>query len=92
MKQKSKFFDILKRFYADIAVIRSKHRFCCLQRDNTGENMSTAVKNWLIENGIKSENLTAYEPWQNGRAEVQIRVLCNIARTNMIASGLTGKF
>ena len=54
--------------------------------------MSTAVKNWLNENGLKSENSTAHEPWQNGRAEVQIRVLCNIARTNMIASGLTGKF
>ena len=92
IKQKSEFFDILKKFYADTAVIRNKHRFCCLRRDNAGENMSTAVKNWLTENGIKSENSTAHEPWQNGRAEVQIRVLCNIARTNMIASGLTGKF
>ena len=92
MKQKSEFFDILKRFYADTAVILNKHCFCCLQRDNAGENISTAVKNWLIESGIKSENSTAHEPWQNGRAEVQMRVLCNIARTNMIASGLTGKF
>ena len=92
MKQKSDFFEILRIFYADTAVIRNKHRFCCQRRDNAGENMSTAVKNWLIENGIKSENSTAHEPWQNGRAKVQIRVLCNIAGTNMIASGLTGKF
>ena len=54
--------------------------------------MSTALKNWLIEKGIRSESSTPFEPWQNGRAEVQIRVLCNIARANMIASGLTGKF
>ena len=92
MKQKTEFFDILKKFYADTAIIRNQHRFCCLRRDNAGENMSSAVKNWLLEQGIKSENSTAHEPWQNGRAEVQIRVLCNIARTNMIASGLTGKF
>jgi hypothetical protein len=28
---------------------------------------------------------------KNGRAEVQIRVIFNFVRTNMIASGLTGK-
>ena len=46
----------------------------------------------MTDNGIKSSSSTPHEPWQNGRAEVQIRVLLNIARTNMIASGLTGKF
>ncbi len=43
----------------------------------------------MTENGIKSSSSTPHEQWQNARAEVQIRVLCNIARTNMIASGLT---
>ena len=46
----------------------------------------------MTDNGIKSSSSTPHEPWQNGRVEVQIRVLLNIARTNMIASGLTGKF
>jgi len=51
------------------------------------------LKNWLTDKGIRSESLTPREPWQNGRAEVQIHVLlCNIAPTNLIASGLTGKF
>ena len=54
--------------------------------------MSADLKQWLTDNGIRSESSTPFEPWQNGRAEVQIRVLCNLARTNMIASGLTGKF
>ena len=92
MKNKSEVLDVFKRFYADTAIIRSKQPLCCIRRDNAGENMSTALKNWLIEKGIRSESSTPFEPWQNGRAEVMIRVLCNIARTNMIASGLTGKF
>ena len=59
---------------------------------DAGENFSGEAKIWMTDNGIKSSSSTPHEPWQNGRAEVQIRVLLNIARTNMIASGLTGKF
>ena len=92
VKTKSEVIDVFKRFYADTAIIRSKHPLCCIRRDNAGENMSNALKTWLTDNGIRSETSTPFEPWQNGRAEVQIRILCNIARTNMIASGLTGKF
>jgi hypothetical protein len=117
LKKKSDVFDVLKKFYADTAIIRSKHPLCCFRRDNAGENFSAAVQKWMTENGIKSSSSTPHEPWQNSRAEVQIRVLkkkpgtdvfyhqgsgtasqatprelCNIARTYMIASGLTGKF
>ncbi len=74
------------------AIIRSKYPLYCIRRDNADENMSADFKKWLTDNGIRSESLTPFEPWQNGRAEVQIRVLCNLPRTNMIASGLTGKF
>jgi hypothetical protein len=92
VKNKSEVLDIFKKFYADTAIIRSKNPLCCIRRDNAGENMSADLKQWLTDNGIRSESSTPFEPWQNGRAEVQIRVLCNLARTNMIASGLTGKF
>jgi hypothetical protein len=92
VKHKSDVFDVLKKFYADTAIIRSKHPLCCFRRDNAGENFSGEVSKWMLDNGIKSSSSTPHEPWQNARAEVQIRVLCNIARTNMIASGLTGKF
>ncbi len=54
--------------------------------------MSNNFKKWLADNGIRFESSTLFEPGQNGTAEVQIRVLCNLARTNMIANGLTGKF
>ena len=56
------------------------------------KNFSTAILKWMTDIGIKSSSSTPHEPWQNARAEVQIRVLCNIALTNMIASCLTGKF
>ena len=92
VKNKSDVFDVLKKFYADTAIIRSKHPLCCFRRDNAGENFSAAALKWMTDNGIKSSSSTPHEPWQNARAEVQIRVLCNVARTNMIASGLTGKF
>ena len=92
VKNKSDVFDMFQKFYADTAIIRSKYPLCCIRRDNAGENMSNALKNWLTDKGVRSESSTPHEPWQNGRAEVQIRVLCNLARTNMIASGLTGKF
>ncbi len=45
----------------------------------------------MTDSGITSLSSTPHEPWQNARVEVQIRVLCNIARTNMTASCLTGK-
>jgi hypothetical protein len=76
----------------DTAIIRSKHPLCCFRRDNAGENFSAAVQKKMTENGIRSSSSTLHESWQNTRAEVQIRVLCNIARTNMISSCLTGKF
>ncbi len=92
VKNKSDVFDVLKKFYADTAIIRSKHPLCCLHRDNAGENVSAAALKWTIDNDIKSSSSTPHELWQNATVEEQIRVLCNVARTNMIASGLTGKF
>jgi hypothetical protein len=92
VKSKSEVVEVFKRFYADTAIICSKHPLCCIQRDNAVENISNALKTWLTDNGIHSESSTPFEHWQNCRAEVQICILCNIARTNMIASVLTSKF
>jgi hypothetical protein len=38
VKNKSDVFDVPKKFYADTAIIRSKHPLCCFRRDNAGEN------------------------------------------------------
>ncbi len=39
---------MLKKFYADTAIIRSKYPICCIRRDNAGENMSNALKTGLL--------------------------------------------
>jgi hypothetical protein len=72
-----------QEFVANIGLISSVF----IQCDNAGENMSNALKTWPTDNGILSESSTPFELWQNSWAEVQSHILCNIARTNMIASG-----
>jgi hypothetical protein len=64
--------DILKKFYADTAIIRSKHPLCCFRRDNAGENFSAAVLKWMTDNGIKSSSSTPHEPWQNARTKFKL--------------------
>ena len=62
VKNKSDMIDILKKFYADIAIICSKHPLCCFRRDNAGEKFSAAVLKWMTDNGIKSSLSTPHEP------------------------------
>ena len=42
--------------------------------------------------GICPEKCNPQEPWQSGKAENQIEVLVNIARTNLAASGLSNQY
>ena len=79
---RSQLFDAFKKIYADTARIRRNQVFIYLRRDNAEESISNAMKNRLFEKVIRSEKSTAFEPWQNYQAEIQIWVLCNIARTN----------
>jgi hypothetical protein len=92
LKEKSEMPDILKQFYADTALIRKRFPLLCLFRDGAGENVSVEIISWMREKGIHSEKSTPHEPWQNGKAENQIKVLLNIARTNLIASGLSNRY
>jgi hypothetical protein len=94
LKDKSEMPEFVKEFVADTALIRKDHPLCCLRRDYAGdsENVSQALEAWLGDKGIRSEKSTPNEPWQNGKAENHIKVLYNIARTNMVASGLSGRY
>jgi hypothetical protein len=56
IKGKSDVFDVLKKFYADTAVIRCKHPLCCFRRDNAGENFSAAAVKSMTSNGIQSSS------------------------------------
>ena len=92
LKDKSEMPEIVKQFVADTALIRKDYPLHCLRRDNAGENVSRVLEAWLRDKGIRSEKSTPHEPWQNGKAENHIKVLLNIARTNMVASGLSDKY
>ena len=71
IKKKSEVFDVLKKFYADTAIICSKNQLCCFHRDTAGENCSAEAKKWRL---IMILNPHRRLRMQNGRAEVQIRV------------------
>ena len=87
LKDKSEMPEVVKQFVADTALIRREYHLLCLRRDNAGENNSQELEAWLRDKGIRLEKFTPHELWQNGKAKNHIKVLCNIARTNRVASG-----
>ena len=46
-----------------------KYQVVCVMRDNTGENWSNEIFEFLNSHGIPSYFSEAYEQWQNGSAE-----------------------
>lgn len=57
--------------------------------DNGTEFFNTDVKKLLTENGIMYERITPYTPEQNGFIERDNGTIQELARTMLIASGLT---
>ena len=47
---------------------------------------------FLDQKQIRSETSNPYEPWQNGKAERMLQTLMGTARTNMVFSGLDGRW
>ncbi len=87
LKDKSEMPEIVKMFVSDTALICKYYPFRCVRRDDSGENVLQVLEAWLRDQGIRSEKSTPHRPWQNGK-ENHIKVLCNIARSNIVASGL----
>ena len=83
--------DAAKQWYADIAELRQKYTLMVVIRDNAGENTSKAIKEFFIEKGVGNYFSTPYEPWQN-MAESSIKSIMLLAKTEMAASGLAGRF
>jgi hypothetical protein len=92
MKTKDQMINVVKRWYSDIADLRTKHRLVVVVRDNAGENKSQEVKEFFESKGIRNHFSTAREQWQNGPAESTINSIMLIARTVMVESGLGGRF
>ncbi len=75
VKNKSEVIDVFKKFYADTAIIHSKHPLCCILRVNAGETMSTALKSLLADKGIGSESSTPFEPWQQSNRSSNLCIM-----------------
>ena len=89
----SQVFAIFQKWYADTAPLRDRHGpLLAFRRDNASVNVSHAFEAFLVQHNIRSETTTPYESWSNGHAERAIRTIVQTARTNMIASGLVGRF
>jgi hypothetical protein len=91
MKTKDQMINVVKRWYSDIADLRTKHRLEVVVSDNAGENKSQEVKEFFESKGIRNHFSTPREQWQNG-PESTINSIMLIARTVMVESGLGGRF
>jgi hypothetical protein len=92
MKTKDGMLKVIKKWYADIADLRQTYQVVCVMRDNSGENRSNNVFEFLNSHGIRSHFSEAYEQWQNGSAESSIDSIMLLARTVMAESGAAGRF
>ena len=87
IKSKSEFCAVLKKLYADTAIVCSKHPICCFHWDNVCENFSAEAIKWMTYTCVISSSLTPHEQWQNGRTEEQIPVLLQVLGLhNMLCS------
>ena len=92
VRSKDQAYEVVKRWYSDIADIRTKYPLIELCRDNAGENTSDRIKEFIESVGAKNYWSTSYEPWQNGAAEGSVRSIMLLGRTTMAESGCGGKF
>ena len=68
LKTKDEVLLAMKKWsrYSDIAELRDKHKLYVVMRDNSGENTSREICEFLEEKGIQNYFSTPYEQWQNG--------------------------
>ena len=71
--------EILKKWILD-ATKGTNNRVKCLRTDQAAEHLSKNYLNELQRQGIRLECSSAYDHYQNGRAEKLIRDICNMAR------------
>ncbi len=88
VKNKPDVFDVLNKLYADTAITLSKHPLCCFCWDNAGENFAAAMLKMDDWQRNQFVNINSTRTLAERQGRIQIRVLCNIAWTNMMASGL----
>lgn len=92
LKTKDEANAMVRRWIADIADIRDRHRLEIIIRDNASELKSKDLTDHLESLGLKNYYSAAYEQWQNGLSESSIKSLNLLVRPQMVESGMTGMF
>ena len=92
MKLKSEMFNVVKKWYSDIADLRLKHKLTAVMRDTAGENKSQAFIDFFESVGVKNYFSISHKQWQNGLPEAAVNSIMTISRTVMVESGLGGRF
>jgi hypothetical protein len=83
---------MVRKWTAEIADIRDRHKLEFIIRDNASELKSKDLTDHLESLGFKNYYSAAYEHWQNGLDEPLIKSLNLLARQQMVESGMTVMF
>ena len=92
LKEKSDANAAARKWICDIANIRARHVLQILIRVNAGELKSADLNTYMESVDVKNYFSVAYEQYQNGPAESSINSLVTLNRTQIVESGLMGKF
>ena len=92
LRTKDEVLMAVKKWHSDIAELRDMHKIFVVMRDNSGENSSKEICEFLESKGIQNYFSTPYEQWQNGQPESSINSLMKLGRSVMVESGLGGQF
>ena len=78
LKTKDEVLMAVEIWYSDIAELRDMHKIYVVTRDNSGENSSKEIREFLESKGIQNYFSTPYEQWQNGQPESSINSLMKL--------------
>ena len=92
LKTKDQTLSTLKKWYCDIAPLRTKWKLATLMQDNTGENRSQEVEDYIESIQVQSRYSAAYEQWQDGQPETAIQTLRKLVRSIKTGSGVNVRF
>jgi transposase InsO family protein len=86
LKHKNEAEEAIKELINEIEA--KEHRTEAIRKDGGGEFGSKKFDKWLKEKGIKIEDSAPYTPEQNGLSERSVGIVCEKARSMLLASDL----
>ncbi len=92
LKTKDEVLMAVKKWYSNMAKLRDMNKIYVVTRDNSGENISKEIREFLESKRIQNYSSTPYKQWQNGQPESSINSLMKLGQSVMVESGLGGQF